>query len=168
MLSAIVRNCCFVAPAILLAGCGDPSGPRSLPGGVEIRTSSTVVPIDVVGGMRRATIAAQVKNESNRIIFYGYCGEGISVQENGSWSSVWRPVCASILVPPEPIAPGQTRTITLFVDEGDHRPGLVTLFDPDKTYRIDITLLAARAPYADKLVVIDPDESVSNSFTFAE
>ena len=168
MLSAFVRNFGIVAPVALLAACSDPSGPRSLPGGVEIRTSSAVVPIQLVGGMRRATITVQVKNESGRIIFYSYCGEGISVRENGSWNSVWRPVCASILVPPEPIAPGQTRTISLFVDEGDHRPGLVTVFDPEKTYRIDITLLAAKAPYSDKFVVIDRDESVSNSFTFAE
>jgi hypothetical protein len=157
-----------MAPVALIAACSDTSGPRGLPGGVEIRTSSAVVPIEVVGGMRRATISAQVKNESGRIIFYSYCGEGISVRENGSWNSVWRPVCASILVPPEPIAPGQARTVTVFVDEDHHRPGLVSLFDPARTYRMDVTLLAAKAPYSDKLVVIDPGESVSNSFTFAE
>jgi hypothetical protein len=157
-----------VLPFTLIAACSDPSGPRSLPDGVEIRTNSNVVPVERIGGMRWATNTAPIRNERDRTIYYSYCSEGISVREGGSWNNVWRPVCMSILLPPEPIEPGQVRTLSVYIDENDYRPGLVTLFDPGKTYRLDVGLLAARAPYSDKFVDIHPDQSVSNSFRFAE
>ena len=168
MLSAIVRTCGAVLPFTLIAACSDPSGPRALPDGVDIRTNSNVVQIQRVGGMRRATITAKIRNDSDRTIYYSYCSEAISVREGGSWNNVWRPVCMSILLPPEPIEPGQTKALSLFIDENDYRPGLVTLFDPARTYRLDVGLLANRAPYSDKFVSIHPDQSVSNSFKFAE
>lgn len=167
MLSAFVRTSIVLLPAALLAACDDPTGP-GLPGGVEIRTTSSVIQPEIVQGQRRATITATVTNGSDRIVYYSYCGEGVSVRQNGRWHSVFRPVCAAILVPPAPIAPGDTRAVTLVIDERHTLSDPARLFDPALSYRVDVTLLLKRRFHSDTFVSVDPDESASNSFRFAE
>ena len=167
MLSAFVRKCVTLLPVALLAACDDPTGP-DLPRGVETRTSSNVIELETVQGKRRATITATVTNDSDETVYYSYCGEGVSVRQNGRWHSVFRPVCAAILVPPAPIAPGGTRAVTLVIDERHTLDEVAKLFDPALNYRVDVTLLLKRSFHDDTFVVVDPDESASNSFRFAE
>jgi hypothetical protein len=166
MLSFLVRKCSAALPLVALAACESSTAPRPLPGGVEIRTTSSVVKVERTDGMRRATITATVENGSNRTVYYTYCGEGIAVRSGSDWNSVWRPVCAAIAVPPEPIAPGETKVVTIRVDESHHQPGLVVLLDPALTFRLEFLLLLKRS--ADEFVAVQPGESVSNPFRFAE
>jgi hypothetical protein len=168
MLSAFVRTSFAVLPLAATVSCSDATGPAPLPGGLDIRTSSSVIKLETAQGKRYATVTATVTNHSDRTVYYSYCGEGLSVRLDGRWHSIYRPVCAAILVPPAPIAPGESRPVSLLIDERHTIADIARLFDPDLTYRLDVVLLLKRKFSDDTFVVIDQEQSVSNSFKFAE
>ncbi len=173
MNSALVRKFSLLAvvPLVLLGvyGCEeDPTGPR-LPQGVDIRPSANVFPIEIVDGDRRVTVSAVIRNQSTRIIYYGYCREGISQQVAGRWKSVWRPICTAQLVPPTPIPPGTEFNLSLQVYDQPGQPDFFPFDDIDAFYRIDVGLLV-RQPVdgAEEFVLIEPSESGSAPFRVAD
>ena len=141
MNSVLVRRLfSLVAVPFVLAACEDPTGPRPAPRGLEIRPTADVFPITTVDGRRRVTMAVVIENDSDRTVYYGYCGESVSKRVGSEWTNVWRPVCASVAIPPEPIAPGASKEITLnFIEHPEIDPGF-PFDDPVAMYRLEATL----------------------------
>jgi hypothetical protein len=167
MKSVLVRKIrsLVVVPAasIVFAGCQSPTGPASLPEGVEIRPTAGSFPVQVVDGRKTVTVSAVVRNESERTIYYSYCTERIAKQEGGEWRSVWGTACASIIVPPEPIEPGESKQFTMKIDDYPDIPSLRLPFTGGGRYRFEVILLVRSG---DRFRSIR--ESASTSFTVTE
>ena len=132
----------LVAVPFLLSGCSDPTGPQAAPRGLEIRPTAAVFPITTVEGKRRVTMQAVVDNDSERTVYYSYCSETVWKRVGSEWEHVWSPVCASILVPPEPIAPGESKQLTLdFIEHPEISSIGFPFQDPGAEYRLEVTLL---------------------------
>jgi hypothetical protein len=125
-----------------MAACGSPTGPRPAPDGLEIRPVAQVFPVQTVDGRRTVTVSAAIRNESSRTVYYSYCTERIAIEVAGEWKRLHTPVCASILVPPEPIEAGESKTLTILAMEQPGIPGLEFPFnDPNAKYRVEVNLL---------------------------
>lgn len=171
MKTVLVRKSCKLGIATLLlaaAGCESLTGPRPLPEGVEFRTTSDVFPVQVLNGNRTVLISGRISNAGSRTVYYSFCSEQIAKQEGFGWTTAWAPVCIALLVPPEPIGPGESRLVTLSVTE---HPGSSQgfPFQANEWYRIQVRLLLrAEAPYEEKWFEIDEGQSVSNRFRVTE
>ena len=143
MNSGLVRKLfpLFAAP-LALAACSDPTGPAPAPRGLEIRPTASVFPITTEEGRRRVTLRAMVDNDSDRTVYYSYCSETVARREAGKWKQVFHPVCASIAIPPEPIAPGESKEVVLNFIEHPDIPSIGFPFDdPAAQYRLEVLLL---------------------------
>jgi hypothetical protein len=129
------------AASVAFAACQNPTGPASLPDGVDIRLTAASFPVQVVDGRKTVTVSAVVRNESERTIYYSYCTERIAKQEGGEWQSVWGVACASIIVPPEPIEPGESKQFTMKIDDYPEIPSLRLPFTGEGRYRFEVLLL---------------------------
>jgi hypothetical protein len=146
MKSVLVRKLFpLAAVPFILSACSDPTGPQKAPDGLEIRPTANVFPITVVEGRRRVTMTAVVENDSDRTVFYSYCSETVEKRQGNEWKDVFHPVCASIAVPPEPIAPGESKEVVLHFIEHPDIPSIGFPFDdPSAKYRLQVTLLVRR------------------------
>ncbi len=143
MRSVLVRRFfSLVSLPLVLAACSDPTGPQAAPRGLEIRPTASVFPITTVEGKRRVTMHGVIENDSERTVYYSYCTESVSKRVADEWKSVFRPVCASIAIPPEPIASGQSKEVTLHFIEHPEIPAIGFPFDdPTAQYRLEVVLL---------------------------
>ena len=132
----------LVAVPFVLSACSDPTGPLAAPRGLEIRPTNAVFPITTVEGRRRVTMRALVENDSERTVYYSYCTETVSKRVGSGWEHAWSPVCAAVLVPPEPIAPGESKELTLnFIEHPEISSIGFPFQDPGAEYRLEVTLL---------------------------
>ena len=160
-----VRSAVIVSAATaILAACGTPTGPAGLPSGVEILPTAGSFPVQVVDGRKTVTVSAVVRNDSERTVYYSYCTEGIAKQEGGEWRPIWRTVCAAIIVPPEPIEPGESKQFTMKIDDYPDIPSLRLPFtDPAARYRFEVILLVRSGERFRSI-----REAASTSFTVIE
>jgi hypothetical protein len=158
MKSVFVRRLsAYVAVPFALTACSDPTGPAPAPNGLEIRPTSQVFPISTVEGRRHVTMRAVVDNDSDKPVYYSYCTETVSRRAGGEWKPVFKPVCASVLVPPQEIAPGASKELTLNFIEHPEIPAIGFPFDdPSAQYRLEVVLLLRSG---EKFRVIEGTES---------
>jgi hypothetical protein len=167
MKSAFVRrlSALLMVPLIALTACEESTGPRPMPSGVEIDPVASVFPVQQVNGRKMVTVSAVIRNDSDRTIYYAYCSQRISRRTAGVWVPFYHPVCAAVLVPPEPIAPGASKEFSLTAMEQLDGSGF-PFTDASAEYRLDVTLLIRRGgASSDRFNVVAPDETVSGTFS---
>ena len=148
MKSVLVRRLYALLLVPVLAGstaCEESTGPRPLPGGVDIDPVASVFPVQQLNGRKTVTATAVIRNDSDRTIYYAYCTQRISLRSAGVWVPFYHPVCAAILVPPEPIRPGESKEFSLTAMEQLDGSGF-PFTDSGAEYRLDVEGLGDRTP----------------------
>jgi hypothetical protein len=167
MKSVLVRKLSALVLVPVMAGstaCEESTGPRPLPSGVEIDPVASVFPVEQFNGRKTVTLSAVVRNDSDRTVYYAYCTQRIARRAVRVWVPFYSPVCAAILVPPEPIVPGATKEFSLTAMEQLDGSGF-PFTDTNAEYRFDVTLLLRSEAGTDRFVVISPEETVSGVFS---
>lgn len=168
MKSVLVRKLSALLLFPVIAGlnaCEESTGPRPLPSGVDIDPVASVFPVQQFNGRKTVTVTAVIRNDSDRTIYYAYCTQRISRRTAGVWVPFYHPVCAAILVPPEPILPGASKEFSLTAMEQLDGSGF-PFTDGDSEYRLDVTLLIrSETSASDRFYVIAPEKTVSGTFS---
>ena len=76
-------------------GCdSDAAGPAGLPGGVEIRATSSVFGIAIINGEKTSVVSTRIVNNGLTSIYRHYCGARVYKKVDADWVEVWAEDCA--------------------------------------------------------------------------
>jgi len=167
--SATLPHSILLSTALLLGACESAIGPQPLPGGVEVRTTSSVIPVDTSGTIKRATISGKVMNKSARTLVLGYCGHTIAKLVGNEWVDVWTQSCAAIDGVDVEVLPGDSAAFGVQVaNVTSGGSGVFDFGSPNTQFRLRVRMLLKEpVPFGDEVFEIEADDRLSNSFSFA-
>ncbi|MDB4889292.1 MAG: hypothetical protein JWL61_1147 [Gemmatimonadetes bacterium] len=133
------------ALALLGAACSDVTAP------IEVR-ATVVVPDTLVTSQLASsnaqwiqfTLPVSIRNTSSVPLTFSFCGSGIEVRSGDAWSNVWSPYCLLSSESEAPIAPGETRQVTMTITAAVGGAGgpMWGSTSVSGTYRLEAALLA--------------------------
>ena len=155
----------FVLAALILVGvaCDGSTGPRLEPRAetsVIVQQDTLVATVTQYESLEwvQFTIPVTIHNEGPAAVQRFQCGYGIEADAGDAWRRVYSPLCSLELVPPEVIAPGQTRQLGILIHATLAGPGAPEWKDEgiDGSYRVAIGLLPVGAEGIIPLVTSNP------------
>lgn len=159
--------------AIAIAGAvvacdSDAVGPAELPGGVEIRATTSVFGIAIINGEKTSIVSTRIVNNGLSTIYQHYCGTRVYKKVGADWAEVWAEECAGVDGFYSPLPPsGVTNVSTLLSDPASPFSfGGPFKFETGVFYRISVPLLVRTGDGASDFRLIDPRESMSTTFAF--
>ncbi len=174
MKSAFVRRlkpaaALFVFAAAAAKCDNDPVGPLALPAGLEIRAAATVFPIQIVNAKKNAIVSATLVNNGHETILINYCGARIFKRVNNSWSQIWAQDCAAVIGVLTKLERGDVKSFGATLSEtGLGSLGPIFTFEPGATYSMSVPLSVKTGDGDSDFRIVDPNETMSTTFTFSQ
>ena len=120
-----LRTLSIAALACMLAACADSTAPAAPRATVTVSAQSIAATTVTAGDLTtiRFTIPVQIENKGTVPLTFVYCASQVQARDTDAWASAWAPICATVLVVPEEIAPGERRDLTVDVGAVIAGPG---------------------------------------------
>jgi hypothetical protein len=100
---------------LMMMGCDSSTGPQELDA-VTVKTSSSVIPVQIVDGARTATISSTVTNSTGATVYFiSYCSPQILRSSGNTFTQVWSVNCAAIDGVPTELKAGQSTSLSVTV-----------------------------------------------------
>ena len=106
----------LIAAAVMFLGaaCSDATAP------IEARATVTVPDTLVTNSLSSSTaqwmqftMPITIRNTASVPLTFAYCASHIEVQNGGTWTNIWSPICALSSEAKLPILPGETRMVSM-------------------------------------------------------
>jgi hypothetical protein len=148
---------------LMMMGCDSSTGPQDLDA-VTVQTSSNVIPIQFVDGVRSATISTTITNKTGASVFFiSYCSPQILRSSGSEFSQVWSVNCAAIDGVPTELKAGQSTSLDVTVStRGSSSLPAFDFGGIGTPFRVSIGFYAQSAPYTVSKV------RQSNTFFFGQ
>lgn len=158
-----------VALAGAVAGCDSNAvGPVGLPGGVEIRATTTVFGIAIINGEKTSIVSMSVVNNGVTTIYQHYCGARVYKKVDVDWIEVWAEQCAAVDGTFSELRPSAVTTVSRLLSDpaSPFSFGGPFKFEMGVYYRMSVPLLVKTGNAPDDFRLINPRETMSTAFAF--
>ena len=165
-----LKSLTFAVALAAAVGCdSDAVGPTGLPGGVEIRATTTTFGIAIINGEKTSVVSMRVVNNGFTTIFKHYCGARVYKKVDVDWVEVWAEDCSAVDGIFTELAPGAVTTIDRLLSDpaSPFSMGGPFKFETGVYYRMSVPLLMKTGDGPNDFRLINPRESMSTAFAFS-
>ena len=161
---SLIRQALILAALVAVGiACDGSTGPRPEPRAetsVVVQDDTLIATVTQYESLEwvRFTIPVAIHNGGPAAVQRFRCAYGIEAETGDAWQGVYSPLCSLELVPPEVIAPGQTRQLDMLIHATLAGPGAPKWRDEgiDGTYRVAMLLTPVGAEGAVPMATSNP------------